>query len=380
MTLMTRVDNPSTIQAMRAGANVVVAASRTDRYNLVALDVLVAYFAQENANSGRRCRPRRRHEDRRQGPYPGQGRSLSVRRRAGALPCALEQRLPVLKRSAILEASNVSETRLSTVAATTPRSGGASDRPPFGAKDDIRRERKAPGPQHSRPRPHRRRPQAMGHRHRLRRADRHIFATLRPDDVSDAPERGQHPQQQLEPRSVRRRRDARARDRRIRPLLSVRSPTSSRSSSAFSSRLSAGPPASASPVRCAVGLAFGAAIGAINGLFVAKAFVPSFVTTLAVGSIAAGLELATQAWIGGGQKQISQIVLPADRAGARLGDRLRRRRSNGPSSCPSARRRGLAPHCGARRPAGRPMRSAAIRWPPISPALRSPRCASPLSR
>src|ERR1700740_1520422 len=60
-----------------------------------------------------------------------------------------------------------------------------------------------------------------------------------------------------------------------------------------------------------LGLVCGAAIGAINGLFVAKAFVPSFVATLAIGSIAAGLELATQVWIAGGMKQISVIVLPA---------------------------------------------------------------------
>jgi ABC-type sugar transport system substrate-binding protein len=46
MTLMTRVDNPSTIQAMKAGANVVVAAFRTDRYNLLALDALVAHFGK----------------------------------------------------------------------------------------------------------------------------------------------------------------------------------------------------------------------------------------------------------------------------------------------------------------------------------------------
>jgi Branched-chain amino acid transport system / permease component len=60
-----------------------------------------------------------------------------------------------------------------------------------------------------------------------------------------------------------------------------------------------------------LGLVCGAAIGAVNGLFVAKAFVPSFVTTLAVGSIAAGLELAAQAGITGGMKQISVVVLPA---------------------------------------------------------------------
>jgi ribose transport system permease protein len=59
-----------------------------------------------------------------------------------------------------------------------------------------------------------------------------------------------------------------------------------------------------------VGLACGAAIGIVNGLFVAKAFVPSFVTTLAVGSIAAGLELALQGGITGGMKQISVIALP----------------------------------------------------------------------
>jgi ribose transport system permease protein len=60
----------------------------------------------------------------------------------------------------------------------------------------------------------------------------------------------------------------------------------------------------------AIGVICGTAIGAVNGLFVAKAFVPSFVTTLAIGSIAAGLELSLQVWIGGGAKQISQIVLP----------------------------------------------------------------------
>jgi ribose transport system permease protein len=60
----------------------------------------------------------------------------------------------------------------------------------------------------------------------------------------------------------------------------------------------------------AVGILCGAAIGIVNGLFVAKAFVPSFVTTLAVGSIAAGLELALQSGIAGGMKQISIITLP----------------------------------------------------------------------
>ncbi len=58
------------------------------------------------------------------------------------------------------------------------------------------------------------------------------------------------------------------------------------------------------------GLAAGAIIGLVNGVLIAKAFVPSFVATLAVGSIAAGSELATQSWIQGGAKQISQIVLP----------------------------------------------------------------------
>jgi ABC-type sugar transport system substrate-binding protein len=46
MTLMTRVDNPSSIQALRAGANLVLAASRTDAYNLAALDLLVDHFAK----------------------------------------------------------------------------------------------------------------------------------------------------------------------------------------------------------------------------------------------------------------------------------------------------------------------------------------------
>lgn len=59
-----------------------------------------------------------------------------------------------------------------------------------------------------------------------------------------------------------------------------------------------------------LGLGVGAAIGLVNGLLIAKAFVPSFVATLAVGSIAAGCELAVQSWIQGGAKQISQIVLP----------------------------------------------------------------------
>ena len=46
MMLMTRVDNPSSIQALRAGANLVLAASRTDDYNLAALDVLVGHFGK----------------------------------------------------------------------------------------------------------------------------------------------------------------------------------------------------------------------------------------------------------------------------------------------------------------------------------------------
>ncbi len=60
----------------------------------------------------------------------------------------------------------------------------------------------------------------------------------------------------------------------------------------------------------ALGLLAGALIGLINGVLIAKAFVPSFVATLAVGSIAAGCELSVQSWIQGGAKQISQIVLP----------------------------------------------------------------------
>jgi ribose transport system permease protein len=60
----------------------------------------------------------------------------------------------------------------------------------------------------------------------------------------------------------------------------------------------------------AAGLLVGALIGFVNGVLIAKAFVPSFVATLAVGSIALGSELATQSWIQGGAKQISQIVLP----------------------------------------------------------------------
>jgi ribose transport system permease protein len=54
----------------------------------------------------------------------------------------------------------------------------------------------------------------------------------------------------------------------------------------------------------------GIVAGVINGFFVARAFVPSFVATLAIGSIAAGLELATQGFIPRAAKQISQIVLP----------------------------------------------------------------------
>lgn len=68
----------------------------------------------------------------------------------------------------------------------------------------------------------------------------------------------------------------------------------------------------------AIGVVMGALIGAVNGVLIAYAFVPSFVATLAVGSIAAGCELAMQGWINGGAKQISQIVLPA--AIQQLGD------------------------------------------------------------
>jgi ABC-type sugar transport system substrate-binding protein len=46
MTLMTRFDNPSSIQAMKAGAHLVFAASRTDAYNLAALDVLMDHFTR----------------------------------------------------------------------------------------------------------------------------------------------------------------------------------------------------------------------------------------------------------------------------------------------------------------------------------------------
>jgi ABC-type sugar transport system substrate-binding protein len=49
LTLMTRVDNPSSIQAMRAGADLVIAASRTDSYNLAALDILADHFAKGTA-------------------------------------------------------------------------------------------------------------------------------------------------------------------------------------------------------------------------------------------------------------------------------------------------------------------------------------------
>lgn len=59
-----------------------------------------------------------------------------------------------------------------------------------------------------------------------------------------------------------------------------------------------------------IGMLVAMVFGAINGFFVAKAFIPSFVATLAVGSIAGGLELASQGGIGMGMKQISQIVLP----------------------------------------------------------------------
>lgn len=60
----------------------------------------------------------------------------------------------------------------------------------------------------------------------------------------------------------------------------------------------------------ALGVLIAVAIGALNGFLVAKVFVPSFVATLAIGSIAGGLELATQGGIGMGMKQISKIVLP----------------------------------------------------------------------
>jgi ribose/xylose/arabinose/galactoside ABC-type transport system permease subunit len=60
-----------------------------------------------------------------------------------------------------------------------------------------------------------------------------------------------------------------------------------------------------------VGLAVGVAIGVANGLLIAKAFVPSFIATLAVGSITTGAELAAQGWLRGGARQISQVMLPA---------------------------------------------------------------------
>lgn len=59
-----------------------------------------------------------------------------------------------------------------------------------------------------------------------------------------------------------------------------------------------------------VGMLCALVFGLVNGFLVAKVFVPSFVATLAIGSVAGGLELAAQGWIGGGMKQISQIVLP----------------------------------------------------------------------
>jgi ribose transport system permease protein len=201
----------------------------------------------------------------------------------------------------------MSETRLSTVA-DAPVPAGASDRPPFGAKDDIRRERKAPD-------------RNILDRDRIVDAFKQwgivivfialivIFATLRPTTFPT-----------------------------LQNAVNILNNSSSLVlfSVAATIALVIGEfdlsfPAVADLVAIVVGvlvttygwssgagvagalvvgLAIGAAIGAVNGLFVAKAFVPSFVTTLAIGSIAAGLELATQASIGAGQKQISQIVLP----------------------------------------------------------------------
>jgi len=125
----------------------------------------------------------------------------------------------------------------------------------------------------------------------------------------------------------------------------------------------------------ALGIGVGAAIGVINGLLIAKAFVPSFVATLAVGSIAAGCELAMQSWISGGAKQISQIVLPPF-IQTLATPACRTRRSNGAfsSRSPSPRRSGCG--AGARWRDGAPTPSAEIRWALISPACQSRRCAS----
>jgi ribose transport system permease protein len=60
----------------------------------------------------------------------------------------------------------------------------------------------------------------------------------------------------------------------------------------------------------AVGIAVGGLVGATSGVSVAYGKAPSFVVTLAVSSVALGLELLVQSKITGGLTQISAITLP----------------------------------------------------------------------
>ena len=62
----------------------------------------------------------------------------------------------------------------------------------------------------------------------------------------------------------------------------------------------------------AIALAIGAAVvaGSITGTLVASARVPSFVITLAMGSVAAGVELTVGDHLPNGQRQLSSLALP----------------------------------------------------------------------
>jgi len=201
----------------------------------------------------------------------------------------------------------VDETRLST-AAGVPASAWVSDRPPFGAKDDIRRDRKAPD-------------RNILDRDRIVDAFKQwgivlvflalivIFTILRPATFPTL----QNAINILNNSSTLVLFSVAATIALVVGEFDLSFPAVADLVAivvgVFVTTFGWSPSASAAGALL-VGLAIGTAIGAVNGLFVAKAFVPSFVATLAVGSIAAGLELAMQAWIGAGQKQISQIVLP----------------------------------------------------------------------
>lgn len=63
-------------------------------------------------------------------------------------------------------------------------------------------------------------------------------------------------------------------------------------------------------VAAAAGLALAVGFGVLSGVALAIGRIPSFVATLAVASLAGGVELALQSRIGGGLKQISTLDLP----------------------------------------------------------------------